>query len=99
MSFSPWPAVTLGFGPRYLHSTGQLHKGGANNLVVLMITADPAPDLPIPGQSITFGLLERAQAIGDLQALWSAGRRAFGLHVKEPSRLLGLAHAFAELPG
>lgn len=99
LSFAPWPAVTLGYGPRYLHSTGQLHKGGPNNLVVMMITADPSPDLAIPGQSLTFGQLERAQALGDLQALWSAGRRAFGLQVKDPSRLIGLAHAFTELPG
>jgi transaldolase/glucose-6-phosphate isomerase len=98
MSFSPYPAVTLGFGPRYLHSTGQLHKGGANNLVVLMVSADPSPDLATPGHPISFGLLERAQAMGDLQALWSAGRRAFGLHVGDVSTLAGLAGAFAH-PG
>ncbi len=68
-------AVTLGIGPRYLHSTGQLHKGGANNGVFILLTADGAKDLEIPGETYTFGQLELAQAAGDFEALRSKGRR------------------------
>ena len=71
-------ATTLGYGPRFLHSTGQLHKGGANNGVFIQFVA-PAADggtLPIPGQSYDFGTLKAAQALGDLQSLASHGRRA-----------------------
>ena len=69
-------ATTLGFGPRFLHSTGQLHKGGANNVVCLQIVdPDAGPDTAIPGASYTFGQLIRAQALGDLQALRARGRR------------------------
>jgi transaldolase/glucose-6-phosphate isomerase len=74
-------ATTLGFGPRFLHSTGQLHKGGANNGVFLQITQDPPVDYDIPGQGITFATLERAQALGDLEALLSRGRRAIRIHL------------------
>lgn len=73
-------ATTLGFGPRYLHSTGQLHKGGENNGVFLQITVDPPYDLEIPGQSMSFGTLERAQSVGDYEALASRGRRIIRLH-------------------
>ena len=76
--------TTVGYGPRYLHSTGQLHKGGANNGVFIMITADAREDLPIPDQSFSFGVLERAQALGDFTSLDHAGRRA--LHVHLPKR-------------
>ena len=69
-------ATTLGFGPRFLHSTGQLHKGGANNGMFLQITQQPKTNLEIPGQAMTFGTLERAQALGDLEALLARGRRA-----------------------
>jgi transaldolase / glucose-6-phosphate isomerase len=69
-------ATTLGFGPRFLHSTGQLHKGGPNNGLFLQITQQPGRDLEIPGQELTFGTLERAQALGDLEALLARGRRA-----------------------
>ena len=62
-------ATTLGYGPRFLHSTGQLHKGGPNNGVFLYVTADDIDDLPIPGRSFTFGELKAAQAQGDAQAL------------------------------
>ena len=62
-------ATTVGFGPRFLHSTGQLHKGGANNGLFIQITADHEHDLDIPGQGLTFGVLERAQALGDFEAL------------------------------
>jgi transaldolase / glucose-6-phosphate isomerase len=77
-------ATMFGYGPRYLHSTGQLHKGGANNGVFVILTAEPATDLPIPGEPFSFGVLEMAQAIGDFQSLDRAGRRA--LHVHLPSR-------------
>ncbi len=69
-------ATTLGFGPRFLHSTGQLHKGGANNGMFLEITTQAASDFEIPGEGLTFGTLERAQALGDLEALLARGKRA-----------------------
>ena len=68
--------TTGGFGPRYLHSTGQLHKGGPNSGIFLQLTADHPCDLAIPGRSFSFGTLADAQSTGDLQALWSLGRRA-----------------------
>ena len=74
-------ATTLGFGPRFLHSTGQLHKGGTNNGVFIQITRDPAFDYDIPGLGISFATLERAQALGDLEALRSRGRRAIRIHL------------------
>jgi hypothetical protein len=77
-------AATLGYGPRYLHSTGQLHKGGPDSGVFLVVTADPSPDLPIPGEPYSFGVLELAQALGDFESLNRAARRA--LHVHLPSR-------------
>lgn len=76
-------ASTLGFGPRYLHSTGQLHKGGPPTGVFLMVTADPRRDLPIPGWEETFGTLVAAQALGDLQSLQRRGRRVLGLHFND----------------
>jgi hypothetical protein len=75
-------ATTAGFGPRYLHSTGQLHKGGANIGVFIEITGDDATDVPIPGQRYSFSVLERAQAIGDLQSLHAHGRRALIVQVR-----------------
>ena len=66
--------TTLGWGPRYLHSTGQLHKGGPGTVVPIIITATPEADLPIPGTSYSFGMLETAQADGDAEALRQAGR-------------------------
>ena len=74
-------AVTIGIGPRYLHSTGQYHKGGGNNGVFWQLTADAAPDLDIPGYPWSFGALFAAQAAGDLQALQGHGRRAIRLHL------------------
>ena len=76
-------ATMFGYGPRYLHSTGQLHKGGPNCGVFLLITAAPVEDLPIPGETFSFGTLELAQAARDFAALDSAGRR--GLHAHLPS--------------
>ena len=74
-------ATTLGFGPRFLHSTGQLHKGGPNTGVYIQITADDGTDVPIPGQPFTFSVLKRAQAAGDLQSLRNHGRRVIRVHI------------------
>jgi hypothetical protein len=68
-------ATTLGYGPRYLHSTGQLHKGGANNGIFVQVLDEPERDIPIPGQDYTFGQLKRAQADGDILSLVRHGRR------------------------
>ena len=74
-------AVTIGYGPRYLHSTGQYHKGGGNNGIFWQLTADAAPDLAIPGFDYSFGTLFAAQAAGDLRALHNHERRAIRLHL------------------
>jgi len=74
-------ATTLGFGPRFLHSTGQLHKGGPNTGVYIQVTADDGTDVSIPGQPFTFSILKRAQAAGDLQSLRSHGRRVVRVHI------------------
>ena len=74
-------ATMFGYGPRYLHSTGQLHKGGANNGVFVVITAAASEDLPIAGEPFSFGVLEMAQAVGDFQSLDQTGRRALHLHL------------------
>ena len=68
-------ATTIGYGPRYLHSTGQLHKGGPGSGVYLLLTSDDGEDVSIPGRAYTFGQLAEAQALGDLQALQSVERR------------------------
>jgi hypothetical protein len=80
-------ATTLGFGPRFLHSTGQLHKGGPAHGIFLQITAAPEKDLPIPGEGMTFGTLERAQALGDLETLRMRGRRVLRMHFEDIKRL------------
>ena len=77
-------AVLFGYGPRYLHSTGQLHKGDGNNGVFILLSADPKDDIKIPGQRYTFGQLCNAQALGDFQALQDKGRRAIKLHLTQP---------------
>jgi len=74
-------ATTFGYGPRFLHSTGQLFKGGPNKGLFIQVIAEPGQDLPIPGQPYTFGTLMRAQADGDLQALRKHGRRAIRLNI------------------
>jgi glucose-6-phosphate isomerase len=81
-------ATMFGYGPRYLHSTGQLHKGGPNTGVFVVITATPREDLPIPGQPFSFGTLELAQAIGDFAALDAAGRRGLHAHLPTPDAAL-----------
>jgi hypothetical protein len=76
-------ATTLGIGPRYLHSTGQLHKGGPNSGVFLQVLIDNEDDLPIPGEPHGFADLERAQAAGDLRALQDRGRRAARVNIDD----------------
>ena len=74
-------STCLGFGPRFLHSTGQAYKGGANNGVFLQITSDDTVDLPVPGQKYTFGVVKAAQARGDFQVLLDRERRALRVHI------------------
>jgi transaldolase / glucose-6-phosphate isomerase len=74
-------ATVLGFGPRFLHSTGQAYKGGPNSGVFLQITCDDAKDLPVPGQRYTFGVVKAAQARGDFAVLAERGRRALRVHL------------------
>jgi len=74
-------ATCLGFGPRFLHSTGQAYKGGPNSGVFLQITCDDASDLPVPGQKYTFGVVKAAQARGDFAVLAERGRRALRVHL------------------
>lgn len=87
------PATCLGFGPRFLHSTGQTYKGGPNTGVFLQITADDETDLPVPGQKYTFGIVKTAQARGDFQVLLDRGRRALRIHLKSESSLKKLLDA------
>ena len=75
-------ATCLGFGPRFLHSTGQAYKGGPNSGVFLQITCDDAADLPVPGQKYTFGIVKAAQARGDFQVLADRNRRALRVHLR-----------------
>jgi glucose-6-phosphate isomerase len=88
-------ATTLGFGPRYLHSTGQLHKGGPNTGLFVQLVAPDAEDAPVPGERYSFGTLKQAQAIGDLQALRAHGCRAVRLRLDGslPEAIRGLAIA------
>jgi transaldolase/glucose-6-phosphate isomerase len=83
-------ATCLGFGPRFLHSTGQAYKGGPPSGVFLQITCDDAKDLPIPGRNkVTFGVVKAAQARGDFQVLAERGRRALRVHLG-PDVVVGL---------
>jgi glucose-6-phosphate isomerase len=75
-------AATTCYGPRLLHSTGQLHKGGPNTGLFLQMTADHRKDIPVPGEFFTFGVLADAQALGDLQTLQSLGRRVARVHLE-----------------
>jgi len=94
-------ATCLGFGPRFLHSTGQDYKGGPNTGVFLQLTADHADDLDIPGQSYSFGVVIDAQAAGDLAVLESRGRRALRVHLGKDvgAGLTALNRAFAASVG
>jgi transaldolase/glucose-6-phosphate isomerase len=77
-------ATCAGFGPRFLHSTGQAYKGGANTGVFVQITCDDETDLPIPGRRFTFGVVKAAQARGDFDVLAERGRRALRVHIRGP---------------
>ena len=91
-------ATCLGFGPRFLHSTGQAYKGGPNSGVFLQITCDDATDLAVPGQKYTFGIVKAAQARGDFAVLAERGRRALRVHLGKnlKSGLGGLAKAVSQ---
>ncbi|PZR87673.1 MAG: transaldolase [Stutzerimonas stutzeri] len=84
-------ATCLGFGPRFLHSTGQAYKGGPNSGVFLQVTADDAEDLAIPGHAFGFGIVKAAQARGDFEVLAERGRRALRVHLKDGGVAAGLA--------
>ena len=81
-------ATMFGYGPRYLHSTGQLHKGGPNTGVFLVLSATPRQDVAIPGEPFSFATLELAQALGDFTSLDQASRRAMHVHLPAPDRRL-----------
>jgi glucose-6-phosphate isomerase len=87
-------AATIGYGPRYLHSTGQLHKGGPPSGVFLMITADTHEDLAVPDESFSFGVLEMAQAHGDFTSLDRTGRRV--MLARLPRRDVGMLQQFCD---
>ncbi len=90
-------AVTVGYGPRFLHSTGQLHKGGPNTGVFLQITADHPRDLDAPGRGYSFGALIDAQAQGDFESLADLRRRRLRLHLDDPTTgLASLARLLAD---
>jgi transaldolase/glucose-6-phosphate isomerase len=76
-------ATCVGFGPRFLHSTGQAYKVGPNTGVFLQITCDDPADLPVPGQKYTFGIVKAAQARGDFEVLAERGRRALRVHLAD----------------
>lgn len=80
-------ATMVGVGPRYLHSTGQLFKGGPATILAVFLIGPIGPDVPIPQAGYTLGVLQRAQAVGDLQAMQDAGRPAFALAVETLDRL------------
>lgn len=90
-------ATTVGFGPRFLHSTGQLHKGGPDSGLYLQITADPVRDIQIPDEPQSFGTLERAQSLGDLDALQARGRRALRIHLPDPNSVKKLVEKVESL--
>ena len=91
-------ATMFGYGPRYLHSTGQLHKGGPNTGVFIMVTATPREDPLIPREPFSFGTLELAQALGDFASLDAAGRRALHVHLAAPDRA-AIEHIAAAMLG
>ena len=90
--------TALGFGPRYLHSTGQLYKGGPDAALFLLLTAEEPNDLSIPGEPFTFGVLKQAQALGDFEAMQQKGRRILHLHLRGnlEQSLQRVMHALSE---
>ncbi len=89
-------ATCLGFGPRFLHSTGQAYKGGPNSGVFLQVTCDDAADLAVPGQKFTFGIVKAAQARGDFEVLVERRRRALRLHLSDVESGLATLKAAVE---
>lgn len=92
-------ATTVGYGPRFLHSTGQLHKGGANQGIYIQITGTDPKDLTVPGEEYSFAVLKHAEAIGDIQALENHGRRVLRLHLAEGTDVSSLRPLFREALG
>jgi glucose-6-phosphate isomerase len=88
--------VTFGYGPRYLHSTGQYHKGGPTRGVFILLTRDVDKDEPIPDETASFGILEMAQALGDLQALHQAGQKAYLFQLEEAGRVGDVLEALTQ---
>ena len=89
-------ATTFGVGPRYLHSTGQYHKGGPNSVLAFIITADDETQTEVPGAGYTFSVLKRAQALGDVQTLEAHGRRVLRIHLKNGEPEAVIARLFAD---
>jgi glucose-6-phosphate isomerase len=89
-------ATTFGVGPRYLHSTGQYHKGGPNAALAFVMTADDRTATEVPGAGFTFSVLKRAQALGDVQTLEAHGRRVVHLHLKHGEAEAAIARLFAD---
>ncbi len=89
-------ATTFGVGPRYLHSTGQYHKGGPNALLAFLVTADDEMETMIPESAYSFSVLKRAQALGDFQTLEAHGRRVVRLHITAADPAAALERVFAE---
>jgi glucose-6-phosphate isomerase len=89
-------ATTFGVGPRYLHSTGQYHKGGPNTALAFVLTADDATGTSIPDTDYSFAVLKRAQALGDVEALEAHGRRVLRLHLKGGAPAATIEQLFAD---
>ena len=89
-------ATTFGVGPRYLHSTGQYHKGGPNTVLAFVITADDDTQTEVPEAGYSFSVLKRAQALGDVQTLEAHGRRVVHLHVKSREPHAAISRLFTE---
>jgi transaldolase / glucose-6-phosphate isomerase len=90
-------ATTFGVGPRYLHSTGQYHKGGPNTMLAFVITGEDVTSTPIPDAPYTFAQLKRAQALGDAQTLEAHDRRTVRIHIARGTNAPSALHAlFAE---
>jgi hypothetical protein len=83
-------ATMVGFGPGYLHSTGQLFKGGPGRLVALLLHAPSGQDVDVPGAGYSLGDLMRAQALGDVEAMHALGRRAFFVQLDSPGQMAEL---------
>jgi glucose-6-phosphate isomerase len=90
-------ATTFGVGPRYLHSTGQYHKGGPDTILAIVLTSDDETETEIPESGYSFAVLKRAQALGDFQTLDAHGRRVMRLHVTDRNTVAALSRLFAEV--